>query len=213
MAETKLTKQIKLAAHGYRPKMPTKMRTIRFADEVWTPHGICDVIRAEDYIKSREQSCLLLRTESLGKMWVNYITNQGFEMGRCKFEGETCPNQNCAHCQFRLVNLAVVDMMITAYEVKITKSDFYSEHGHSIDYAETPFANENYYCLPKDIVAQVEKDIPPHCGILAWTGQGLRKVRDAKWLEVDESVKTQILYTMLKKWCDGVQQRYVETSA
>ena len=29
---------------GFKPEMPTNMRTIRFAEEVWTPTGIVDFI-------------------------------------------------------------------------------------------------------------------------------------------------------------------------
>lgn len=34
-------------------------------------------------------------------------------------------------------------MMITAYEIKITKSDFKSSNGHNIDDINEPIANEN----------------------------------------------------------------------
>lgn len=39
--ETELTKRIKLLTHSYKPQMSTGEvgRTIRFADEVWTPTG------------------------------------------------------------------------------------------------------------------------------------------------------------------------------
>lgn len=204
MAETSLTKQIKRAIHSYKPKMPTKMRTVRYADEVWTSHGICDVVRAEDYVVSRENSCLLIAPQMLGKQWGNWITTTGYKLGQCKVDGEAFPNEHCRGCCFKSV-FNNIGMAISAYEIKITKSDFYSEHGHSIDHADSPFANENYYCLPKELVNKVEADIPVHCGIIVWTGRGLRRHRPAQWLEVEESVKTEILYTMLKKWCDRVQ--------
>lgn len=40
--ETELTKKIKKLTHTYKPQMSTGPtgRTIRYADEVWTPNGI-----------------------------------------------------------------------------------------------------------------------------------------------------------------------------
>ena len=85
--ETELTKTIKKLTHTYRPKMGTKTkandagRTIRWADEVWTPHGIVDSIRFEDYIVSRHEDC---KKERNGDS--------------CKMEDCTHPNQNCRGC-------------------------------------------------------------------------------------------------------------------
>lgn len=42
--ETELTKKMKRGLVGFKPEMPTNMRTIRFAKEVWTPTGIVDFI-------------------------------------------------------------------------------------------------------------------------------------------------------------------------
>lgn len=40
MAESDLTKRIKQLTHSYSPKINSAMRTIRWADEVWTPTDI-----------------------------------------------------------------------------------------------------------------------------------------------------------------------------
>ena len=47
--ETNLTKKMKRGLSGFKLEMPTNMRTARFAEEVWTPTGIVDFIRFEDY--------------------------------------------------------------------------------------------------------------------------------------------------------------------
>ena len=52
--ETELTKRIKALTHHYRPKLHTEKRTVRWADEVWTPSGIVDSIRFEDYYENEE---------------------------------------------------------------------------------------------------------------------------------------------------------------
>ena len=58
--ETDLTKRIKELTHRYSPKIKSQMRTIRWADEVWTPTGIVDSIRFEDYYASEEYTCPFL---------------------------------------------------------------------------------------------------------------------------------------------------------
>lgn len=59
MSESELTKEIKRLTHTVNPKLSSKMRTIRFADEVWTPSGIVDSIRFEDYYRTEKFGCKL----------------------------------------------------------------------------------------------------------------------------------------------------------
>lgn len=63
MAESALTKEIKKSLRGYAPRMPSKMRTIRWAEEVDVGTGFVDSIRFEDYIVSThgEYSCRLTK--------------------------------------------------------------------------------------------------------------------------------------------------------
>ena len=64
MAETELTKKIKAACHMFKPQLTTKMRTIRYADEVLCPNGgYVDSIRFEDYVAQDESYCLLEHPE------------------------------------------------------------------------------------------------------------------------------------------------------
>ena len=190
--ETELTKIIKKLTHTYRPKMGNRTkagdagRTIRWADEVWTPRGIVDSIRFEDYIVSRHENC---KKERNGES--------------CKMEGCTHPNPNCRGCIYLHRDDPVIGMMITAFEVKISKADFKSKNGHNIDNPGSPIANENYYCVPKELIGDIEPLVPEHCGILAYTGNGLREYRKPAWLNVPDETKIMLLYNSLKKWVDG----------
>lgn len=204
--ETELTKEIKIALHSYNPKMNSSMRTIRYADEVWTPHGIVDVIRFEDYVVSRDMRCRLVDIENQNEKDIEYIKMIGRVPGECKIKGLSYPNENCKGCIFHQLGPAETDMMITAFEIKITKADFLTGNGRNIDNIEVPIGNENYYCVPKSILKDVESLIPEHVGILTYHGHGyIRKYRKCKWLEVEDSVKIKLLYNSLKKWCDGKQ--------
>lgn len=97
--ETELTKKIKMACHGFKPEMPTQMRTIRYAEEVWTPSGIVDVIRFEDYIKGNSSFCALINYEENDKNYRKWLeTQSNVELGSCKINGAQFPNESCQGC-------------------------------------------------------------------------------------------------------------------
>ena len=205
--ETDLTKAIKCACHGYKPKMPTTMRTIRYADEVWTRNGIVDVIRFEDYVVSRHEECRAIEYEHYDFKEHELLKRFVPHLGRCKIEGETFPNEHCRGCFALSRDVSELSICTTAFEVKVTKSDFKSKNGHNIDNIEQPIANENYYAVPKDLVKDIEDLIPKHVGILAYQNSGqLRKVKDAAWLNVPQEDVLVEMYNALKKWCDGAQK-------
>lgn len=70
--ETELTKKLKKAIHNYRAIMPTKMRTLRYADEVWTPTGIVDSIRFEDIPIKAYNGCKNLNITNYANMVLTF---------------------------------------------------------------------------------------------------------------------------------------------
>lgn len=193
---------MKKATHFYNPLITSKMRTVRYADEVWTPTGIVDSIRFEDYIVSREVDCKLInydKFESSVQKWVGNFPNA--ELGKCKIPGEIFPNKNCAGCFFRQSNIPVMGMCTTCFECKISLSDFKSKNGHNFH------GNRNYYVIPKDLVKKVEDMVPEDIGILIWIEtdkySGLRLHKDCEFKEISDMLRWQLLYDAMKKWCDG----------
>lgn len=176
MGETDLTKRIKRITHTFNPKIPSSMRTIRYADEVWTTTGIVDSIRFEDYYSKDEWEC-----------------------HKSDYDNQECLKNDCYGCFFRK-HIYEVDMMVTCYEVKITVSDFKSKNGHNFH------GNENYYVVPKEIVKKIEPFVSVGIGILSYNGNWLRTARKAEWRNVDHELKTLLLYNAMKKWCDGTQR-------
>lgn len=176
MSESELTKEIKRLTHTFNPKLSSKMRTIRFADEVWTPSGIVDSIRFEDYYRTEKFGC---------------------KLDDC-FREKKLPN-NCRGC-IHATHEYTIGMMITCFEVKITVSDFKSENGHNFH------GNENYYAVPKEIVKKIEPLVPDGIGILSFNGNRLRTVKKPQWRDIDFELKTMLIYNAMKKWCDGTQE-------
>lgn len=200
MSETELTKRIKKLTHYYAPKLNAHKKTIRWADEVWTPTGIVDSIRFEDYYEEEEYLCQLIDTDRYSDK-INHTTSLIHKLGVC-FRDNTAEknNKKCYRCVYRN-HLWHVGMMITCYEVKITYADFKSKNGHNF------FGNENYYCVPKELAPKIEHEIPEDIGILAYykgkNGDRLRKYKPSGWREVPDKTKILLLYNAMKKWCDG----------
>lgn len=203
LIETELTKRIKSLTHGYRPKLNSSMRTIRWADEVWTPTGIVDSIRFEDYNEQEEYLCRLIDADRFTEQDLQIIVHMhpDYELGRCFRDNTTDKNEEKCHgCCLRLHNW-VIGMMVTCYEVKITYSDFHSNNGHNFH------GNENYYCVPKELAPKIINEIPEDVGILTYyegkSQYGLREYKPSGWRTVDNEVNVMLLYNAMKKWCDG----------
>ncbi len=169
---------MKKATHFYNPLIGTKKRTLRYADEVWTPTGIVDSIRFEDYIDKDSSKCTIEKCKD------------GFSG-----YGKHCVGCIHPHREYQ------IGMCITCFECKISISDFKSQNGHNFH------GNRNYYVVPKDIVKKIENMVPEDIGILIWLETdkyaGLRMYKECTFNEVSDKLKWQLLYDAMKKWCDG----------
>lgn len=199
--ESDLTKTIKKLTHYYHPKLNAKMRTIRWADEVWTPSGIVDSIRFEDYNASEEYLCRNIDTERFDADDRAFDNHSIHPLGVCFRDGSVNKDASkCRGCIYRS-HVYEIGMMITCFEVKITYSDFKSKHGHNFH------GNENYYCAPMDLAKKIAAEVPDGVGVLGYFSSqkicGLRKVKEAIWHNVDPEIKCELLYNAMKKWCDG----------
>lgn len=206
--ETALTKEIKRCTHFWKPKMSIGDvgRTIRYADEVWTPNGIVDSIRFEDYEEDCYRECKRINFEPYLRTNDPQICNlppNSLPLGNCKIKGNNFPCKDCKGCFYHVKRVNRIGMMITAFEVKITKADFLSKNGHNIDDPTSAIANENYYCVPRELVNDIKSFVPKHVGILSYSGKRFRCVKKPVWQEVDDKTKILLLYNAMKKWCDG----------
>ena len=194
--ETELTKKIKKAIPFFKPAMPTQMRTIRYAEEVWTPTGICDVVRFEDYIEKDSSFCRALDpTDEITRRFLNG------KLG-CKINGMTFPNPHCGGCSW-FAHRYETGILITCFEVKISVSDFKSKHGHNFH------GNYNYYVVPADIGKKVLPLITDEkIGLIVYyPGTGsFRTLKESKFQQIEDELKIRLLYDSLKKWCDGAMK-------
>ena len=180
---------------GFRPEMPTNMRTIRFAEEVWTPTGIVDFIRFEDY-KEKDYSCCEYK---------EYLENTGQNKNsECKIRDKKYPNDNCKGCVFCRHGYEV-GMLVTCYECKITVADFKSKNGHNFH------GNKNYYVVPEEIYAKIQNIVPKDVGIIVYypKSNNYRVKKECQFREVSHELKERLLYDALKKWVDKFHYEYL----
>lgn len=109
---------------------------------------------------------------------------------------EYCDCDTCTARSF--INRFDNEILITAYEIKVTKSDFHSKHGHNF------CGNANFYVMPKELYQELKSDIPEDIGIIVHEVtpkiNRLRKVRDSKFnFLTDCDIKWMILNVLKKQ--------------
>lgn len=202
--ESELTRKIKAACRWFKPAMPTQMRTIRYAEEVWTPTGIVDVIRFEDYVETDNSFCDLIHCEEVysGEEIEAKRSMHVGRIGKCKIAGETYPCERCRGCIYHR-HRYTVGMLVTCFEVKISVSDFKSGNGHNFH------GNRNYYVVAAGIYEKIRDLVPDDIGIIVYyekTG-AMRIKKECQFREIGFDLKAELLYNALKKWCDGNQKQ------
>lgn len=180
MAETDLTKEIKVAIRHYNPLMKSSKRTIRWAEEVFVMTGYVDSIRFEDCIANTRGE---------------YYCSQAV----CKKPDLKYPNEYCHNCVYKC-NGTVHELGIatTCFEIKISKSDFKSKNGHNF------VGNYNYYVIPKELYTEVKDMVSADIGIILYHGHGcLIRKKKCEYKTVAPEDLNWLLYNALKKWIDA----------
>lgn len=79
---------------------------------------------------------------------------------------------------------------IRAYELKVTKSDFHSKHGHNF------VGNLNYYIMPRKLYNEVQNEIPNGIGVMCPNNDNtsLEIIKKSKRVELKQSLHNMELY-------------------
>lgn len=208
MAKTELTKAIERALKYYAPAEIGGIKINKFrgwstAFEVpaecgTTSGGIIDCVRVNEYFGDIEKSfvCRLYRYKQDGVHFFNCPI--GIEEKDLRREcGEKCDG-----CRHRLVATnGVPKVLITCFEIKITKSDFKSKHGHNF------VGNMNFYVMPKELYPQVEDLVPDGVGVILYTKAngvvGLRRKINSCFQEMTDGDQKWMVLSVLKRLKDG----------
>ena len=192
--ETALTKAIKKRLRYFKPALDSKMRTVRWAEEVRTETGFVDVIRFEDYIEKDSTYCR--KIAPMPHDLDNWVLRDSLD-GTCKLLGYSFPNPECHGCVYKQ-NVHVLGILTTCFEVKITVNDFKSEHGHNF------VGNRNYYVVPLEIFEKVLSLVPEGIGLLVYYPSGCILVKkECVHKTIGQETLVWLLYNAMKKWVDG----------
>ena len=99
-------------------------------------------------------------------------------------------------------------LLLTCIEIKVTKADFKSEHGHNF------VGNLNYYAVPEEIYKEIEPLVPEGIGILVYLHkgmyQGLRSRRKPTFRPMTDEEQKWLLLSVFKRVRDMDYARYTE---
>ncbi len=206
MAKTELTKTIERALKYYAPAEIGGIKINKFrgwstAFEVpaecgTTSGGIIDCVRVNEYFGnlSKNRVCRLFKYKQDGvHAWK---CPHGVEDKDIK---RACDKADCRWNA--LATNGVPKVLITCFEIKITKSDFKSIHGHNF------VGNLNFYVMPKELYPQVEDLVPDGVGVILYTKAngfvGLRRKINSRFQEMTDSDQKWMVLSVLKRLKDG----------
>lgn len=210
MAKTDLTKTIERLLRSYDPteicgQKLNKHRTRHTAFEVpvicgAVNGGLVDCMKVCEYFsnRQRENFCRLSQPHGdFGKEWISameesYTCPRGHKIGA---KPELCDERFCRFCGVRVTG--DMDVLIACYEIKISKSDFKSKHGHNF------VGNANYYVMPKALYEEVKDQIPDDIGVILYiegkTTNILRRKKECTFRPLETDRQKWFILSVLKR--------------
>ena len=213
MPKTDLTKQIEQAILDWHPAKigDIKINTVRrehtalevVAECGTTRSGIVDAVRVSEYFGDYERRHICRPAQ-----WRREGIRQGIscELGYhpSKPLPDFCEQTTCRGNGTREVGTQKI--LLTCFEIKVTKSDFKSEHGHNF------IGNMNYYVVPEEIFKEIYPLVPGEIGILVfYHGEkytGLRTKQTAVFREMSDEDQKWLILSVFKRIRDMDFIRY-----
>ena len=213
MPKTDLTKQIEQAILDWHPskigdiKINTSRREHTALEVVaecgTTRSGIVDAVRVSEYFGDYERRHICRPAQ-----WRREGIRQGIscELGfhPSKPLPDFCEQTTCRWNGTSEVGTQKI--LLTCFEIKVTKSDFKSEHGHNF------IGNMNYYVVPEEIFKEIYPLVPGEIGILVfYHGEkytGLRTKQKAVFREMSDEDQKWLILSVFKRIRDMDFIRY-----
>lgn len=212
MAKTELTKDIEKAIVEWNPAQIGDIKVNKFrahhtglevpAECGTTSGGIVDAVRVSEYFGNVKLRHLCRMGRWKAKTGSSLLCTNGKDIAagdepECEHYG--CPWNGTS-------KEGTPQVLITCIEIKVTKSDFKSEHGHNF------VGNMNYYAVPEEIYKEVEPLVPDGIGILVYLhrGQyiGLRSRRKPTYREMTDEEQKWLILSVFKRVRDMDYSRY-----
>lgn len=213
MAKTEMTRTIEQAILEWHPAQIGSIKINKFRGEHTalevpaecgtTAAGIVDAVRVSEYFGDMENRHICRPARWRKDGFRGQVT-----CPEGKATGGTFPHY-CEEtgCRWNgIVHEGKPKVLLTCFEIKVTKSDFKSQHGHNF------IGNMNYYAVPEEIYKEIEPLVPDGIGILVYLhkGQycGLRTKRKATFREMTEEDQKWLLLSVFKRVRDMDYAKY-----
>ena len=216
MSKTEMTKKIEEAVLSWHPDQIGDIKINKFrkehtALEVVAEHGAndfgrVDAVRVSEYFGDIERKRICDPPPwRKGEDFVKYA--------ECRLNLDkppaTCEETSCIFN--RCMQIGSPKILITCFEIKVTKSDFKSKHGHNF------IGNMNYYCVPEEIYKDIEPLVPPDIGILSYLHRGmyigLRSKRKPQFKEMDTESQMWLILSVFNRCGDMDFERHWDQMA
>ena len=122
------------------------------------------------------------QTKDLEKRLFKYLQGMG---KYCVFECQLSDYLTFSRTKAGIVDCICINTKETVYcyEIKVTKSDFHSSHGHNF------YGNFNYYVLTQELFEEIKDEVPKDIGVLINYENTLKSVKKAKRKELTIPLK------------------------
>lgn len=111
------------------------------------------------------------------------------------FRNEPCTERFCR--LYKTKHTYTIDTVITCVEIKVSVSDFHSDHGHNF------VGHCNYYAMPLALYKKVKDEIPDGIGVLLYyNGEstcGIRKKIECKPCQLSEKTQKWLIMSVAKR--------------
>jgi len=206
MVKTEMTLAIEKAVRYYHPSevcgiRVNKFRSTHTAFEVpavcgTTKGGLVDCIRVQEYFGGIHRTGIChwgtTRNRGPGSPEERANCKLGYGIGE---KPELCDESGCP---FRFVReQGTADILITCFEIKVTKSDFKSKNGHNF------VGNCNYYIIPKELYGSVADMVPEDIGIILYLHAGsyigLRRKKECAFRQLTDEAQKWLVLSVMKR--------------
>ena len=213
MAKTEMTKNIEQALLAWSPAQIGDIRINKFrgqhtalevvAECGTTQSGIVDAVRVSEYFGDIEYRHIC---RPAGWRKEGFRQSLTCELGHdaMKTLPTYCEQTSCKWNG--ITKMGTLMILLTCFEIKVSKSDFKSEHGHNF------IGNMNFYAVPEEIYKEIEPLVPPDIGILVYLHQGqyvgLRTKRKPTFREMTHEEQKWLILSVMKRIRDMDYKTY-----
>lgn len=212
MAKTEMTRAIERAILDYHPAELSGIKINKFRGEHTALEvpvkcgtitgGIIDAVRISEYFGDIKQQHVC-RPYRWRKEGVRASIQCPLGKDMTKPLAELCSKTDCRWNG--TMERGTAKVLITCFEIKVSRSDFKSAHGHNF------IGNLNYYVVPKELHPQVEGLIPEGVGVLLYLHEGiytgLRMKRKSGFREMTDEEQKWLILSAFKRIRDMDRRR------